>query len=46
MSFKDLDIKDSYKSDEYKDLGEQFISKVLEHSLIYKRAVGFFLRLL
>ena len=42
MSFKDLDIKDSYRSDEYKDLGEQFISKVLEHSLIYKRAVGFF----
>lgn len=42
MSLKDLEIKDSYRSDSCPDLGIYFISKMLEESLIYKRAVGFF----
>ncbi len=42
MSLKDLDIKDSYRSDECPDLGRFFVSKMLEESVIYKRAVGFF----
>lgn len=42
MSFRDLDIKDSYRSDTCPDLGTYFVSKMLEHSITYKRAVGFF----
>lgn len=42
MSLKEIEIKDSYRSDEYKDLGQNFISKMLEYSVVYKRAVGFF----
>lgn len=42
MSLKELEIKDQYRSDECSDLGTYFVSKMLEESLIYKRAVGFF----
>lgn len=42
MSLKDLEIQDSYRSDECSDIGKYFLSKMLEESLIYKRAVGFF----
>lgn len=42
MGFREIDIKESYRSNEYDDLGTQFISKMLEKSVIYKRAVGFF----
>lgn len=42
MSLKKIEIKDSYRSDKCSDLGTNFISKMLEHSAIYKRAVGFF----
>lgn len=42
MSFKDMDIRMSYRSDECPDLGTFFISKMLEESVVYKRAVGFF----
>lgn len=42
MSFKDIEIKDSYRSDNCPDLGIYFVSKMLEQSVIYKRAVGFF----
>ncbi len=42
MSLRDLEIKDSYRSDDCPDLGEYFVSKMLEQSLVYKRAVGFF----
>lgn len=42
MSFRNIEIKDSYRSDSCPDLGTHFVSKMLEHSVIYKRAVGFF----
>lgn len=42
MSLIDLDIKDSYRSDDCPDIGKCFVSKMLEQSVIYKRAVGFF----
>ena len=42
MSLRDIEINDSYRSDEYNDLGTSFVGKVLEESTIYKRAVGFF----
>ena len=42
MGLKGLEIKDSYRSDECPDLGKYFVSKMLEESVIYKRAVGFF----
>ena len=42
MSLMDLEIKESYRSDECPDLGKYFVSKMLEQSVIYKRAVGFF----
>lgn len=42
MGFRDIEIKDSYRSDSCNDIGTHFISKMLEHSVIYKRAVGFF----
>lgn len=42
MSFLDIEIKDKYRSEDCPDLGIYFISKMLEHSVIYKRAVGFF----
>lgn len=42
MSLTDLEIKESYRSDECPDLGKYFVSKMLEQSVIYKRAVGFF----
>ncbi len=42
MSFRNIEIKDSYRSDTCQDLGTFFVSKMLEHSVIYKRAVGFF----
>lgn len=42
MSLRDLEIKDQYRSDECSDLGTYFVSKMLEESVVYKRAVGFF----
>lgn len=42
MSLKDIEIKDEYRSDDCPDLGTGFVSKVLEQTKIYKRAVGFF----
>lgn len=42
MSFKDMDIHMSYRSDECPDLGIFFISKMLEEAVVYKRAAGFF----
>lgn len=42
MSFYDIDVSDKYRSDDCKDIGSTFVSKVLEESVIYKRAVGFF----
>lgn len=42
MGFREIEIKGKYRSDEYNDLGTYFVSKLLEHSVVYKRAVGFF----
>ncbi|MFR1524207.1 MAG: DEAD/DEAH box helicase family protein [Bacilli bacterium] len=42
MSLRDIEIKDSYRSDSCPDLGTYFVSKMLEHTVTYKRAVGFF----
>lgn len=42
MGLRDIDIKDKYRSDDCPDLGTYFVSKMLEESCIYKRAVGFF----
>lgn len=42
MSFKELIIERKYRSSEHVNLGEEFIAKVLPHSVSYKRAVGFF----
>jgi superfamily II DNA or RNA helicase len=42
MSFKDIEIKDSYRTNDCPDLGIYFISRMLEQTVIYKRAVGFF----
>lgn len=42
MSFKDIEIKDAYRSNFCPDLGTYFVSKMLEQAVIYKRAVGFF----
>ena len=42
MKFTQIEIKDKYRSDDCPDLGTYFVSKMLEHSVIYKRAVGFF----
>lgn len=42
MSFRNLSIRESYRSDTCSDLGMFFVSRILEHSVIYKRAVGFF----
>ena len=40
--FKELDIKDYYDSSNCSDIGKYFIQRVLENSVEYKRAVGFF----
>ena len=42
MSLRDIEIKDKYRTDDCPDLGTYFVSKMLEESVIYKRAVGFF----
>ena len=42
MSLLNLTINDEYRSEQCPDLGTYFISKMLEESVIYKRAVGFF----
>lgn len=42
MSLLNLTINDEYRSDQCQDLGTYFVSKMLEESVIYKRAVGFF----
>lgn len=42
MSLRDIEIKDEYRSNNCSDLGTLFVSKMLEQSTIYKRAVGFF----
>ncbi len=40
--FNDLDIKDYYDSSNCSDIGKYFIRAVLDNSVMYKRAVGFF----
>lgn len=42
MSLLNLTINDEYRSEQCPDLGTYFVSKMLEESVIYKRAVGFF----
>lgn len=42
MGFRDLIIERKYRSSDHANLGEEFIAKVLPHSVSYKRAVGFF----
>ena len=42
MKLTEIEIKDKYRSDDCPDLGTYFVSKMLECSVIYKRAVGFF----
>lgn len=42
MSLRDIEIFDSYRSDDYEDLGIEFVSQLLAESVIYRRAVGFF----
>lgn len=42
MSFRELDIKKKYRSSDTSNIATAFIGKVLEHSVCYKRAVGFF----
>lgn len=42
MGLKNIEIKESYRTDTCPDLGTYFVSNVLEESVIYKRAVGFF----
>ena len=42
MGFKDLGIKNRYRSADTSNIGVEFIEKVLKHSVSYKRAVGFF----
>ena len=42
MNFTDLNIRDVYDSEEFDDIGREFIEKVLVHSVSYDRAVGFF----
>lgn len=42
MLFREMSIEDKYRSDKYPDLGTDFVSKMLEGAVIYKRAVGFF----
>ena len=42
MGFKDLGIKNRYRSADTSNIGGEFIEKVLKHSVSYKRAVGFF----
>lgn len=41
MEFKDLNIKNRYRSADTSNIGRDFIEKVLKHSVSYKRAVGF-----
>lgn len=41
-NFRELDIKDYYDSSNCSDIGKYFIQRVLESSVMYKRAVGFF----
>lgn len=42
MGFRNIDIKDKYRTEDCPNIGATFISMMLEHSIIYKRAVGFF----
>lgn len=42
MGLRELEIKESYRSNDYSDLGTHFVSKMLEKCVVYKRAVGFF----
>lgn len=42
MSLRGLSIDIQYRTDTHGDLGVNFISPMLEHAVIYKRAVGFF----
>lgn len=42
MALRDLQIDDEYRSDECPDIGYMFVSKMLEQTVVYKRAVGFF----
>lgn len=41
MSFRDLIIKDEYRSNYY-DISKDFYIPILEEAIIYKRAVGYF----
>lgn len=42
MGFKTVTIKSRYRSADTKNIGRDFIEKVLQQSVSYKRAVGFF----
>lgn len=42
MSFRELEIKKKYRSSDTANIAVSFIEKVLDKSVCYKRAVGFF----
>lgn len=42
MSFREIQIKRKYRSSDCPNIGKEFISKVLDESVLYYRAVGFF----
>ena len=42
VSFKELNLKLSYRSDTRKEIVDEFYIPVLSNSITYKRAVGFF----
>lgn len=42
MSFLDIDVKKKYRSSDTENIAKSFIEKVLNQSVKYKRAVGFF----
>lgn len=42
MDFTELNIHDVYDSEDYDDIGREFIEKMLAHSVRYDRAVGYF----
>ena len=42
LNFQQMNIKPMYRSSDYSNIGRDFIEKVLEHCVSYKRAVGFF----
>lgn len=42
MGFKNLNIKNRYRSADTANIGRDFIEKILQHSVSYRRAIGFF----